>query len=615
GNADYTIDEPLHYPFAFSDNRLLQWVNEQLIKAKPDFHKKTFLKPLHRTPEFCGTCHKVHLPKELNAYKWLRGQNHYDPFLLSGVSGHGIQSFYYPPKAETGCNGCHMPLRPSDDFGAKSRDASGLAKIHDHLFPSANTAIPVLEQRAGRLDQAAASAAVAAHREFNRGVMRIDLFGLRAEGRIDGALQAPLRPAVPQLLPGATYLLETVVRTLKMGHVFTQGTSDSNQVWVDVKVTIGDRLIGRSGGVRGEDLAVDPWSHFVQAFVIDRNGDRIARRNAEDIFVPLYNNQIPPGAADAVHYRLKLPDDASGTLRIDVKLRYRKFDTEYMRFVTGDPKYRNDLPVMTLAEDSLTLPIRSAPPSTAPAPNIPEWQRWNDYGIGLLRKGGNGQLRQAEQAFQRVEALGRADGPLNLARVYLREGRVATEAPAALRRARDAEPRAAEWSLLWFSGLVHQGNGALDAAIRDFEQILAGGFAQAQGRGFDFTRDYNLLNQLGQTLFDRAKQERGAARSKERDRWLHRARDRFEQTLAIDPENSAAHYGLQQVFGELGDTERARRHADSYEFYRVDDNARDTAIANARRKYPAANHAAEAVVIYDLHREGAFTGDLPDAPR
>ena len=62
--------------------RILRWVNRQLVKAKPEFHKKTFLKPLHKTAEFCGTCHKVHLPAELNHYKWLRGQDHYDAFLL-----------------------------------------------------------------------------------------------------------------------------------------------------------------------------------------------------------------------------------------------------------------------------------------------------------------------------------------------------------------------------------------------------------------------------------------------------------------------------------------------------------------------------------------------------
>lgn len=103
GNAAYTIEEPEHYPFAFSDNAALQWINNQLIKAKPDLHKRTFLKPLHKSAEFCSTCHKVHLPVALNHYKdFLRGQNHYDSFVLSGM-GNGSRSFYFPPKAKENC--------------------------------------------------------------------------------------------------------------------------------------------------------------------------------------------------------------------------------------------------------------------------------------------------------------------------------------------------------------------------------------------------------------------------------------------------------------------------------------------------------------------------------
>ena len=99
GNSDFTIEEPVHYPFAFSDNRWLAWINRQLVKAKPEFHRKTFLKPLHKSTEFCGTCHKVHLPKELNHYKFLPGQNHYDSFFLSGVSGSRFVAFGVPPEA------------------------------------------------------------------------------------------------------------------------------------------------------------------------------------------------------------------------------------------------------------------------------------------------------------------------------------------------------------------------------------------------------------------------------------------------------------------------------------------------------------------------------------
>ena len=36
------------------------------------------------------------------------------------------------------------------------------------------------------------------------------------------------------------------VRTLNMGHHFTQGTADSNEVWVDFQVWAGKRLIARS---------------------------------------------------------------------------------------------------------------------------------------------------------------------------------------------------------------------------------------------------------------------------------------------------------------------------------------------------------------------------------
>ena len=116
-------------------------VSKQLIKAKPAFHKATFLKPVHRTAEFCSTCHKVHIPGALNDYKeFLRGQNHYDSFILSGVSGRGARSFYYPPKAEGRCAETrHMPLRTSGDFGAQPFDDSGALQIHDHAFIAANT--------------------------------------------------------------------------------------------------------------------------------------------------------------------------------------------------------------------------------------------------------------------------------------------------------------------------------------------------------------------------------------------------------------------------------------------------------------------------------------------
>ena len=602
GNADYTIEEAQHYPFAFSENASLRWLNEQLVKSKPELHKKTFLKPLHQSAEFCGTCHKVHLPPELNAYKWLRGQNHYDSFLLSGVSGHGVQSFYYPPKSEPNCNGCHMPLLASDDFGAKRHDDSGALTVRRHLFPSANTGIAhLLDLPDWVMDE---------HRKFNEGITRVDLFGLREGGTIDGELHAPLRPTVPALEPGRSYLLEAVIRTVKIGHDLTQGTADSNELWLDLEVVSGGRVVGRSGAL-GPEGEVDPWSHFVNVYMLDRHGNRIDRRNAQDIFTPLYNHQIPPGAADVVHYRLDVPADVTAPLEVRLALRYRKFDTRYMQLVHESDEHVNDLPILTMAQDTLTFPIaRSA--SATPVANaesaIPEWQRWNDFGIGLLRKGGKskGELVGAEMAFRKVEELGRPDGPLNLARVYLAQGTVEDKAIAALERAAAFDPPAPSWSVAWFTGLVNKQNGFLDEAIANFRSILEASTPETRERGFDFSRDYRLLVELGQTIHERAKLERGEARLGARRALLEEAAGLFERALAIDPENVAAHFNLDLIYRQLDRPEDAARHRDRYLTFKPDDNAQDLAINVARRRDPAANHAAEAIVIYDLQRPGAF---------
>ncbi len=608
GNAAYTIDEPIHYPFAYSSNNVLQWINNQLVKAKPDFHKKTFLKPFMKTEEFCSTCHKVGLPFEVTHYKeFLRGQNHYDTFLLSGA-GHGARSFYYPPKAEQNCNDCHMPLKPSEDFAAQYFNATNKSQrfIHDHLFPSANNALPHLR---GDHD------IVAEHAKFSTNSLRVDIFGVKEGGVIDSALVAPLRPSVPTLKRGKTYLLEVVLRTLRVAHPFSQGTVDSNEIWVDVEGKSGGRVVARSGGM-GQFREVDPWSHFVNVYMLDKDGNRIDRRNPQDIFTPLYNNQIPPGAGFVVHYSFTVPEDITAPLTFDVKLNYRKFDTIYYNYVfapgytNGQPfRMTNDLPIRLIAQDKLTFPIEgmTATVSNAPSPIVP-WQRWNDYGIGLLNKGDKGsekgELIQASHAFAQVEKLGRFDGPVNLARVYYKEGRL-DDAVEALQRAAKSDPPAPRWTVAWFNGLVNKQNGFLDKAITEFRSILEDRYPELDQRGFDFSRDYEVINELGQTLFERAKMERGEANKVAREGFLRQAIERFQKTLSIDAENVPAHYNLALIYEQLGDSKLASEHRALHERYRVDDNARDRAVTIARRANPAADHAAQAIVIYSLQRTGA----------
>jgi tetratricopeptide (TPR) repeat protein len=198
---------------------------------------------------------------------------------------------------------------------------------------------------------------------------------------------------------------------------------------------------------------------------------------------------------------------------------------------------------------------------------------------------------------------------MHLARVYLREGRL-DEAAQALERAPKAKSPAYPWSVAWFTGIVDKQNGRLDDAIRQFREVLATNFAEARKRDFDFSRDYTALNEMGQTLYERAKMERGPERKAEREKYLREAVSFFQKTLAIDSEDLTAHYNLALILSDLGDEKEAALHRAAHARFKPDDNARDTTVALHRMRNPAANHAAEPVVIYGLQREGRFTADV-----
>ena len=67
------------------------------------------------------------------------------------------------------------------------------------------------------------------------------------------------------------------------------------------------------------------------------------------------------------------------------------------------------------------------------------------------------------------------------------------------------------WTLSWLTGLVNLQQGRLDEAEKSFRSVLEDKTAQRTERGFDFSMDYEVINLLGQTLYERAKQIRDPA--------------------------------------------------------------------------------------------------------
>ena len=120
-------------------------------------------------------------------------------------------------------------------------------------------------------------------------------------------------------------------------------------------------------------------------------------------------------------------------------------------------------------------------------------------------------------------------------------------------------------------------------------------------RGFDFSLDYQVWIELGLALFDRS--QRSTNTPEDRRRFLERARDAFSRTLELESEHKDAHYNLYLIHALLGDKEKSREHLALFNRYRPDNNAADRAVATHRSRNPAANKAAQSIVIYDLRPE------------
>ncbi len=547
GNGGYVIEEAKQYPFAFSNNKVLKEINKLLIRMEPSLHRKTFLKPVHRTPEFCSSCHKVALIPALNDYRWMRGQNHYDTWYDSGVSGRAVRSFYDPPQVKA-CRDCHLPPYRSDEFGNRG------GQLHDHLFPAANTALPFI-----RNDRATEKRI----REFLQNkVLTVDIFAVK---RGDGL--AVLGDKLPTVTPGETLDVEVVVRTRGVGHPYTNGTADSNETWVSLEGQTGEGKFFRSG-VLDAAGRLDPACDRLELYAIDHDGQHMDRRQPQDIHGPLYNNGIGPGAARVVHYRVQIPKDARGSMELSAGVHYRKFSRDYTTFSLG--AVSPSLPVTTLASDTVRLPV--APSSGAPEakrgnPDKP-WLRWNDYGIGLFLQG---DLKGAAAAWTKVAELApdKPDGPLNRARAEIAEGRLA-DASASLA---EAERRRPGWGkTAFFRATVEKDEGRLEEAEKDLQAVLA-----------KFPVDRVALNNLGSVYWLAGRYAEAVAT--------------YEKTLAIDSEDLTAHYNLMRVYRATGDKQKAARHEKAWLKHKDDETGRAVA-ADLRRENPWANRESQPIHVH-----------------
>lgn len=610
GQGGITFRYPKLAELAESKNPALRWLHDYQVRLDPKPHRLAFLKPFHRdrtqVAEFCSACHKVHLDVPVNDYRWLRGFDDYDNWQASGVSGQGARSFYYPPKPMV-CVDCHMPMVPSKDFG----NLNGL--VHSHRFAAANTAVPTTygdQEQEKEVEN------------FLKGAVTVDIFGLAEEPATEQSAAA-INPGVPQLSSsfaqgeesstgmmasevttaapakliaplgrvnavlhrGQTARVEVVVRTRRVGHFFPGGTVDAFDVWVELEARDSKgKVIFWSGEVANDGKGpVDPGAHFYRSLQLDGHGNVINKRNAWATRATVYARLIPPGAADTVHFRLRVPEDCGDKIFLTAKLNYRKFswiETQFFFAGVRDPsqphpdvtksyddghwlyngdlshvaaKYKRipDLPIVVMDENTKTVGVEakaSAPFEENVKLDPADWERWNDYGIGLLLQG---DLKGAERAFTTVAEIDPqyADGWVNRARALVQEGNTEAAKPQ-LAQALALNPSLA--SAHYFSGLALKADGDYAAAYDEF--------AKAAAR---YPNDRVNRNQMARMLFLQRNYKDAVAQ--------------LQKTLSIDPEDLEAHYNLMLCYRGLGNDALAGREEKLYLRFKADEASQSIA--------------------------------------
>ncbi len=681
GQADVFLDYPPMHKYAISDNPVMKGLHDFLVRRAPGPHKKTFLRPFMRTQpaDFCASCHKVHLDVGVNNFRWVRGFNEYDAWQQSGVSSYGAGAFYYPSDDKTGqpdfkkCVDCHMPRIPSNDDGNKG----GL--VRSHRFPAANTALPFVNDHPDQMKVTV---------DILKTALTVDIFALRRGPKAAERLVTPKgTPDAPTTLSmtgedvsaafvpsigrtltdtviapiggrdiavarGEEVSFDVVARTRKVGHVFPGGTMDAFDTWMEFTVTDENgKVVFASGYLEYPKGPVDKWAHFYRAFLLDGGGNPINKRNAFLFRTPLYVQAIPPGAGDTVRYRVQIPKDATGKLKLTARVLYRKFSFFYTNFafagrglIPGDPMYGKDgvlshigaghdgtipgvtvnsdsrayafdaatdrvsgnfkgipdLPIIEVARNDLTISVVDGP---APAPKPMDLKgladadreklrvRWNDYGIGFLRVG---DLLRARYAFQQATVVAPKwpEGYANLGRTYLTEGNL-DEARKAYEKAFELYAAKVTPMTKYFEARSRNFYAMVWKELGDYDRALA----EWKKCAAVFPKDRNVHNQMGIVLF---LQGRFAESVKE-----------LEQSLTIDPEDLTAHYNLMRAYRGLGDEATAAKHEKLYLRFKADET--QTQITGPYQlTHPWDNN--EATILHEHGDHGWPAGLKPPPP-
>ena len=413
---------------------------------------------------------------------------------------------------------------------------------------------------------------------------------------------APLDKVSAAVRRGDSARVDVVVRTRKVGHFFPGGTVDAPETWVELKAVDDKGQVLFWSGKADDDGKgkIDPGAHFYRSLQIDEHGNPINKRNAWATRAVVYVHLIPPGAADTIHYRLHIPQNAGSKITLTAKLCYRKFSWWNTHFayagvsaqapdgpqttksyddrsftfdgdltkVSGKLHEIPDLPIVVIAEDTVELRVLpKGAPAQAPKTVVEkaDWQRWNDYGIGLFLQG---DFKGATAAWEKVTEAdpNNPDGWVNLGRVAVQEGDM-ERARTVLQKALALSPDLARAN--YFYARVLRSDGDYEGAASLLQKVLK-----------QYPKDRVARNDLGRVLFLSRKYPAAIAQ--------------LQQVIAVDPEDLQANYNLMLCYKGMGDTAKADEYQKLYIRFKADESSQ-VITGPYRRLHPEDNNERQLI--------------------
>jgi len=543
--------------------RLLEGITDQQVLDDIPSHRRAMMRPLLKTAEFCGACHKSQVPRELNDYKFLRAFAVADEYQMSSFSKESPHPYYVRDK-ET-CNSCHMKREPAPLFDVSAKEG----KLASHRWPAANTAIPFFYKWPDQLE--------AVTKFLENDAVGIDIFALRrkSSGTSAEELIAPLNRSSFKIAPGDRLSAEVVITNKNIGHSFPPELRDFYEAYVEF--TVNDesgKTLFHSGFIKPNGY-LDESAHNYKTYLVKADGSYNDKHHIWRTRTLAQNNMIQSGRSDVARYQFRVPAsmDNSGNvaLRLTARVQYRRFTRVFSDYVLGKSL---DYPIVTMASAEYLMKIGDnvpVPASGIPKTAMPDWRRWNNYGIALIDQR---QYPLAIDAFVRAASLDekyRPTAQVNQAIGLIELDRY-QQAAVLLDVVVKANPE--NMRALFQQARIFVKRGQLSEAETNLRRVLAA-----------FPRDRLSWQQLGELC--KIKRDYAGAR------------ECYEKVLQIDPEDLGAHYNLMLVFRKLGMTDDAKRHSKIFADLKDDPSA--TPLANTfLRKHPEMSNESVYWHVHDL---------------